>query len=255
MLDAALVTGTFMLGLAGAPHCTAMCAAPCAALTGPGTPPLLAFHAARAAGYAAAGAAAAGGLAGLSGLAEVAVMLRPLWALVHVALLALGLWLLWCGRQPVWLARLGRPMPRAAGAAGWQAMGAPPPAKKRASNATGRAGLAGGLWFAWPCGLLQSALLVSALCSSAAGGALAMAAFALASSAGLLWAPMLARRLGLMAAGTGTVTSASARRPDRARERERWALRAAGLLVAVTSGWALTAGVWHRVAAYCATLV
>ena len=101
-----------------------------------------------------------------------------------------------------------------------------------------RAGLAGGLWFAWPCGLLQSALLLAALANTATGGALAMAAFAVASSAGLLLAPVLWRRLGRSGA----------------RNAEQWALRGAGLLIVAMSGWALTQGLWHRVADYCATL-
>ncbi|MCW5636865.1 MAG: sulfite exporter TauE/SafE family protein [Rubrivivax sp.] len=255
-MEAAIVASTFMLGLAGAPHCTAMCAAPCAALVGRdgGAGAQVAFHLARIAGYAAAGAVAAAGVGTLGVLAALAPALRPLWVVVHAGFLALGLWLLWRGRQPAFLARFGRRgalapaavaggvqpamlQPSMAGA-GWQPMSAPASAARPPGGATVRAGVAGARWFAWPCGLLQSALLVAALASTAAGGALAMAAFAAASSLGLLFAPALWSRLGR--AGTGRA--------------EQWALRAAGALMAAMSGWALTSGIWHRVAEFCATL-
>lgn len=242
-MEATIVASAFMLGLAGAPHCTAMCAAPCAAVVGRDQGPAgtLAFHAARIAGYAGAGAVAAGGLAMLGTLSQVAPVLRPLWALVHAGLFVLGLWLLWQGRQPALLAQWGRaPQPTLA-LAGGQPMRGPTRASVPAGKGGGRvlpAGLAGGLWFAWPCGLLQSALLVAALSSSALGGAAAMAAFASASAAGLVLAPLVWQRLGR--AGSGRA--------------EAWALRAAGGLMAAMSGWALTEGLWHRFAEYCATL-
>lgn len=241
-MEATIVASAFMLGLAGAPHCTAMCGAPCAAVVGRGQGPAstVAFHAARIAGYAGAGAAAAGGLAMLGVLAQAAPMLRPLWALVHAGLFVLGLWLLWQGRQPVLLAQWGRSAQPTLALAGWQPVSTPAragPSGRGAGRAL-QAGLAGSLWFAWPCGLLQSALLVAALSSSALGGAIAMAGFAMASAAGLVLAPLVWQRLGR--AGSGRA--------------ETWALRAAGLLMAGMSGWALTEGLWHRFAEYCATL-
>jgi sulfite exporter TauE/SafE len=163
-------------------------------------------------------------------------MLRPLWALVHASLLMLGLWLLWQGRQPALLAQLGRGAAPVQ-AAGWQPIAAPGVGTLHARPAL-QATLAGGLWFAWPCGLLQSAVMVSALSSSALGGAAAMAAFAAASSVGLLLAPLVWRWLGRGGSGRA----------------ERWALRGAGLLMALMSGWALSHGLWERFAAYCATL-
>ncbi|MFO1286907.1 MAG: sulfite exporter TauE/SafE family protein [Rubrivivax sp.] len=171
-------------------------------------------------------------------------------------LFALGLWLLWRARQPQWLAAIGRrpgpvlaasnaPVASAASASsaapGWQPVAAPSmalaaPAAPAERPAVLRAGLAGSLWFAWPCGLLQSALLVAALANGAAGGAAAMFVFALASSAGLVAAPFVWRKLG---------RGGSARA-------EQWALRAAGAAMAAMSGWALTSGLWHRVAEACA---
>ena len=91
-------------------------------------------------------------------------------------------------------------------------------------------------WVAWPCGLLQSALLVASMSSGAAAGAAAMAGFALASAAGLWAAPWVWNRA---LAGDG------------AAGRERWAVRAAGALLLAGSGWALGHGVWQQVAAFC----
>jgi hypothetical protein len=240
-LQTAVVAAAVALGLAGSLHCAAMCGAPCAALVGRSAGAAAAFHAARVAGYAGAGALAAAGLASLGALAQAAPALRMLWVLAHSALFALGLWLLWQGRQPALLARIGRPSALTATVSGsWQPLrmapaGAPAPPKPQLPW---RAAAGGALWFAWPCGLVQSALLVAALASSATEGAAAMAGFALASSPGLVAAPLAWRWIGRAGARA-----------------ERWALRAAGLLILAMSGWALTQGLWHRVAAYCATLL
>ena len=61
--------------------------------------------------------------------------------------------------------------------------------------ATARSAGLGLAWVAWPCGLLQSALLVAALANMPASGALVMAGFAGASAAGLLLGPALWWRL------------------------------------------------------------
>lgn len=220
-MDSALIASAALLGLAGTPHCAAMCGAPCAALVGPGQPAAVAaFHVARVAGYAAGGAVAAGSVGALLALSGLSPALRPLWALLHAAALALGAWLLWTGRQPAWMARIGR-RPATAAVGGWQPMMGPL-----------RAAAGGSLWVAWPCGLLQSALLVASMSSGAAAGAAAMAAFALASAAGLLAAPWIWSKA---LAGGG----------------ERWAVRAAGALLIAGSGWALGHGVWQQVAAFC----
>lgn len=229
-MDAALIGSAALLGLAGAPHCTAMCGAPCAAAVGRagGVPATLAFHVARVAGYAAAGAVVASAVGALATLAQLSPMLRPLWTVVHALAFSLGLWLLWTGRQPGWMASLGRAPQPAAVTPGWQPVRGP-----------ARAALAGGLWVGWPCGLLQGALLVASLTGSAVAGAGAMAAFAVASAPGLLLAPWLWQRM----SGSGDAAL-----------RERWAVRAAGGLLAAASGWVLTHGLWHQVVAFCATL-
>jgi uncharacterized protein len=221
-MDLALLLSALALGLAGVPHCAAMCAAPCAALTGVNGASSWAFHGTRTVSYAAAGAAAAGSVGALAALAQWTPMLKPVWTLLHAAVFVLGLWMLWQGRQPVWLESLGRGSRRAGG---WQVVRGP-----------ARAGLAGSLWVAWPCGLLQSALLLAALANEPAGGALVMAGFAAVTAAGLMLGPGLWAWLG------GGAVAARA---------QVWGVRLAGGMLAAASGWALTHGVWARVAAYC----
>ncbi len=247
-LDAALIASAALLGLAGAPHCAAMCAAPCTAVVGrDGAAAQAVFHGARIASYALAGAVVASSAGALSALAQASPALRPLWVLVQAAALALGLWLLWQGRQPAWMGAVGR---RAvpglpAGATTVGAISASPLSASATTSGTGaavirlhrqpgavwRSAAAGGLWVAWPCGLLHSALLVAAMSNTAAAGAAAMAAFAALSAAGLVWGPWLWRRLGTRA--------------------EPWAARLAGLALAAAAGWALLHGVWHDIAVYC----
>ena len=226
MSDLALIGSAALLGLAGTPHCAVMCGAACTAATGQGgARASLVFQAARLGGYAVAGAVVATGVGALAALAQVSPALRPLWTLIHAAALGLGLWLLWCGRQPAWMSALGRtatPVPVTP--AGWSPMQMPV-----------RAAVAGSAWVLMPCGLLQSALLMAALTESAQSGALAMAGFAVASSAGLLLAPWFWQRLGRQ----GDVRW------------DRGLTRAAGLMLVGASGWALGHGLWQRVAAYC----
>jgi sulfite exporter TauE/SafE len=99
-----------------------------------------------------------------------------------------------------------------------------------------RRALAGGaLWAGWPCGLLQTALLTAALSATPLGGGLAMAAFALASAPALWLWPWLWRRLGAQASV----------------EVNRWAVRVAGLGLAVGSGFALWHGLWGENGLFC----
>lgn len=214
-----------MLGLAGAPHCTAMCSAPCAAAIGRGGARAgLAFHLARLTSYALGGAVAASTVAALATWSQWAPALRPVWVLLHAAALALGLWLLVKARQPAWMSRVGR-LPQPARPGAWQAVAG-----------TARSAAIGGLWVAWPCGLLQSALVVSAMASHAWAGAAAMAGFALASAPGLVLGPWAWRRV--FPGGDAAA-------------RERWVARAAGAMLVVISAWALGHDIWHQVAVFC----
>jgi sulfite exporter TauE/SafE len=225
-MDAALILSAGLMGVASMPHCAAMCGAPCAAIVGQGTGPrsnALVFHAARVASYAAAGAIAAGGVGGLASLGRNALWLQPLWVLLHAAALAFGGWLVVRGRAPVFAASGSASLRFVPGGSSLQA-----PRRGRARAAT-----SGALWAAWPCGVLQSTLLVAALASGPAGGAAVMATFAASSGAGLWLAPVLWRRI-----ATG-----------RARP---WLARLAGALLMAASAWGLIHALGPRVAAWCA---
>lgn len=220
-MDSALLVTALLMGLAGGPHCAAMCGAACTAIAGRGgaaSSPMLALHAGRVVGYAAAGAIVAGGVSSLGSFETAAPMLRPLWGMVHVGAIALGVWLLRAGRAPRWLSLPG---PRLAALAG-----ARPIRIVRSLPAPARAGLAGACWALVPCGLLQSALLVAALASGPVPGAAVMAAFALASTLGL-W---LAQGLWLRLHGAGDGRRFAA-----------LSVRAAGAVLVASSAFAL----WH----------
>ena len=228
-MNTALIAGAALLGLAGAPHCTAMCSAACGLAVrrcAPAQPVAGAtgFLAGRLLGYAAAGAVVAWAVSSLGALAARAPPLHALWTAFHLAALSLGLWLVVIARQPAWLERIGTA----------------PPAPRSGTIVSGpvRAGAAGLAWFALPCGLLQSALVMAAVADGPLGGAAAMAAFAVTSSSGLSLVPLVLRRW-------VAVRSKSARSPS-------WAVRLAGLGLIATSGWALGHGLWERVAALCA---
>jgi hypothetical protein len=225
-VEAALVVSAFMLGLAGSPHCAAMCGAACTGvLQGCGgaraATASWAFHAGRLAGYAAVGALLAAGVGALQGLGTLAPTFKPLWVLVHVAAIALGLWMAFTGRQPVWMTRW-KPL---AGPSAWQRVAGPLPAAA-----------AGAAWVALPCGLLQSALVVAALANTAAGGAAVMAAFAIASAPALQLAPWVWKKLASGEAGA---------------RRLQWAVRAAGLALAIASIFAVGHDAVSRFAAWC----
>lgn len=216
-MNAALATTALLMGLAGAPHCAAMCGAACTGIVrgcAGGTAQhtsTLSFHGARLLSYAAGGALAAGSVSWLATQGAQVAILRPLWTLLQVAALALGLWLLVRGRQPAWIDNIGRP------GAGRRVIWMQGPAGAAA---------AGSLWVALPCGLLQSALVVAALGSGPLEGATLMALFAAGSGLGLWLGPALWMHLAGRHAGRAQVL----------------AVRLAGLMLALASGWALAHG-------------
>lgn len=218
-----------VMGLAGGPHCLAMCAAPCGALVGQGggqpvrwagpagaalepPPPalgrLVAFHGGRVAGYAGLGAAAALAMDSLAWLTQRTAALQPAWVFLHLAVMAWGVLLMVQARQPAWVEGLGRTVwlrvrPLTAGAGG--------------------VGAAGLLWALMPCGLLYSALLVAALSGGPVQGAATMALFALGSGVWLVGGPWLWGRL----------------RRCINQARADWGTRIAGGLLCAAAGWAL----------------
>ncbi|MRD47974.1 sulfite exporter TauE/SafE family protein [Caenimonas koreensis] len=211
------------MGLAGGPHCAAMCGTACAGLMRAGVNPsrsLWLFQAGRLAGYSLAGAAAAAAVQSFAWLATNSAAIKPLWTLFHLAVLAWGLMLVTRAHQPVWVSNTGRSV--------WS--------RVRPLAASGKGVFAAGaLWAFMPCGLLYSALLVASLSGGPAEGALTMALFALGSAVSLSLAPMLLLRL----QGAGN------------RFRQEWGTRVAGLLLAAAAVWALWMDMAHQVAVWC----
>ncbi len=238
-----LLFTALLMGLAGGPHCAAMCGAACAGLTRNGRD-LLAFQAGRLFGYAALGAIAASAFQGLGWLTAASAAARPLWTLFHMGLLLLGLTLLWQARQPRWIEALGRDVWKrvrrfatAATPAGHTAHIRFTGAAAASVAAAPRRGslplLAGALWAFMPCGLLYSALMVAVLAGSAMGGALSMAVFALGSAVSLALGPWLWRHWQRRLPGD-------------------WGIRIAGALLAGFSAWALWMGDMARAMPWCA---
>ncbi len=244
-MDQALLLSALLMGLAGTPHCLAMCGAACTAAAGGGSPRgLFFFHLGRLLAYSAAGALAAASVGALAAVGQAVAALRPLWTLVHIAALALGFFLLWQGRQPAWMERLGHVRaqpcnkPEQQGGDRWQVIKGP-----------ARSAGIGLAWVAWPCGLLQSALLVAALANTAWSGAMVMAGFAASSAAGLVLGPTLWWRLSARIFSQVPDRRALAGLGLSAAGSVRWA----GAALAAASVWALGHGLWLRVAAWCAT--
>ena len=221
-MSATLTTTALLLGLAGAPHCAAMCGAACGGIAGANGSARAKwwFHAGRLSGYTAGGAVAAATVQSLGWLATQAAALRPVWTLFHLAVLAWGLTLLLLARQPAWVESAAR--------TAWQRVR--PLAARRHGVF-----VAGVLWTLLPCGLLWSALLVASLSGGPLEGALSMALFAGARSPGLLAGPWLFRQL----------------RRVGDRFRRDWGTRAAGLLLAGAAGFALWMDLAHRIAEWC----
>lgn len=229
-MEVTLAATALLMGLAGGPHCVAMCGAACAGIgrtqVGQSTSALWVFQAGRLLGYSALGGLAAASMQGLGWLSVQSAALRPVWTLFHVAAALLGLMLIWQARQPVWLENSARKV--------WRSVSSMTGQFKNANSRLALApiGLLGVLWALLPCGLLYSALLVAAMTSSAAQGAGVMALFALGSSVSLMAGPWLWLRL--RGQGSG-----------------QWAVRIAGLALLASSVWALWMGLVHNTAPWC----
>lgn len=223
-MSTTLAVTALVMGLAGGPHCAAMCGAACAGISRAGRAgtqrSLWSFQAGRLVGYASAGAAVALAVQSFAWLTTHTVALRPVWTLFHLAVLAWGLMLLAQARQPAWVSAAGR--------AAWARI-------RPVAAARGGVFATGALWAFMPCGLLYSALLVASLSGGPLQGALSMALFAVGSSVSLLLAPWLFARL----QQTGN------------RLRQDWGTRAAGGLLALAAAWALWMDLAHRVAIWC----
>lgn len=222
-MQTSMAITALVMGLVGGPHCVAMCGAACAGISRAAAPrsthALITFQLSRLVGYALLGAFAAGSVQGLALLGTHTGAIRPVWAMFHAAVLLLGLALLWRGRQPAWVDQLGQTV--------WHKTR--PLLARMGPRAPLLLGLA---WALMPCGLLYSALLVASLTAHAAQGAAVMALFSLCSSLSLTLAPWLLLRLRGGASGV-------------------WAIRLAGLALAVTSTWALWMGLTQPTGLFC----
>lgn len=242
-MDLPLILAGLAAGVAASPHCAVMCGAPCAALTRGCGRSAGGFHAGRLVGYMAGGAVAAGSVSALAAWSQAAPAVRPLWTLLHLAVLTIGVWWLVTGRPPAWMNRGASaelPLPSAAAAGKGSATALPLRFVSRPGKPM-KAGIAGLAWVAWPCAALQAALVLSAMASSTLGGALVMGAFALGSMPVLAFGPWVWAR---WQARRGRTGSSSA-------QVSTLAYRVAGAGLVMAAGWALTHGLWERVAAWC----
>lgn len=223
-MNFALAGTALVMGLAGGPHCIAMCGAACGGvIRGVGAPPargMATFQAGRLLGYALAGGAAGLAVQAFAFLSTHTAALRPVWTLFHLAVLAWGLMLVAQARQPAWVENTGRSV--------WATVR--PMAQRRGGLLA-----TGALWAFMPCGLLYSALLVASLSGGPVEGAVCMAMFALGSGISLGLAPAALQRL--QALGN--------------RLRKDSGTRIAGALLALTAAWALWMDVSHRVLVWC----
>jgi uncharacterized protein len=224
MLSSLAITALLM-GLVGGPHCVAMCGAACAgigrAAGARSNTAMWMFQLGRVLGYSLLGGVAAASMQGLGWLTTQSAAVRPVWTLLHVAAVVLGLLLLFNARQPVWLESTGKAVwQRTRGWVGGHKLGAPL--------------LIGTVWALLPCGLLYSALLVATLSASPLQGAMVMALFALGTSVSMMAGPWLWLRL--RGEGSG-----------------QWGVRLAGLALSLMSGWAIWMGLVHDTAPWCVT--
>lgn len=224
-MQTSLAVTALLMGLAGGPHCIAMCGAACAGLGQAAgerrNEAMWVFQLGRVLGYALLGGLAAASIQGLGWLTIQSAALRPVWTLFHVAAFMLGLVLLLRAQQPVWLESAARRL--------WSGARA-----LAAGRGRGAPLVVGTLWALLPCGLLYSALLVAAMTGSAMEGAAVMALFAAGTAVSMMAGPWLWLRL----RGSG---------------RGDWGVRLAGLALAASSAWALWMGLVHDTAPWCVT--
>jgi sulfite exporter TauE/SafE len=213
---------TFMMGVAGGPHCVAMCGGACAYIQQNQTKQFdyLIFQLGRICGYASLGAVAAYSVKSLAWVSEQTATLHPLWTFFHVLVLVWGLMLLLLARQPIWADKVGKGI--------WARL-------RQAAGPSKGVFLTGMLWVLMPCGLLYSALLVASLQANPVNGAISMATFAAGSSISLILAPQLWLKL---KSGISWLTDATS-------------MRLAGLLLTLVSATAIWMDLTHQVKIWC----
>lgn len=224
-MQSSLAVTALLMGLLGGPHCIAMCGAPCAGIAKTAgdraTVSLWAFQVGRVLGYSALGALAAASAQALGWMTTQSAAVRPVWVLMHLAVMVTGVLLLVQARQPIWLEDGARQV--------WTRV------RSLQTRWGSGAPLAIGVaWALMPCGLLYSGLMVAALTNGPLDGALVMALFAAGTSVSLLIAPWLLLRL-------------------RGGKSGEWGMRLAGLALVFAAGWALWMDLVHDQAPWCVT--
>jgi sulfite exporter TauE/SafE len=248
-----LLFSALLMGLAGGPHCLAMCGTACMGVSRwPGQSAarsLLLFQTGRVVGYSTLGALAAVSMNALGWLAEETSVFHPLWSMLHIAAVLWGVWLMWRAEQPLWVNRTAQRV--------WQAMSGKTRAVSKQMFAPLWLGMA---WALLPCGLLYSALLVAMFTAGALQGALVMAAFALGGGLMLTVFPWLWSHI----SNWGQVPINNQRKLSRIN----WNLtpirnltpiksmtslgtRISGLVLALTAAWGLYSGLTHSVSPWC----
>jgi len=218
-MQTALIYSALVMGLAGGPHCVAMCGAACTSFTQSSDKPyaIYFYHLGRVCGYALLGAIATFAIQSIAWLSSYSTILHPLWTFFHVLFFSGAVILLIYARQPIWIDQAGRRI--------WQHV-------KKLSQINGGYFYIGMLWALMPCGLLYSAVIIASFNGNPLGGALSMAAFAAGSAISLFFAPWLWLKL-----KTTLV--------------EPYGMRLAGLLLIVASTWAIWMELTHNSKVWC----
>lgn len=220
-METPLALTTFFMGLAGGPHCIAMCGAACGGIQKSAAGiHIWRFHSGRLIGYATLGAIAAASVNTLAWFSNQTLALHPLWTFFHVLVLAWGLMLLFFARQPTWAEQFGRSV--------WEKV-------KRVTSMSGGGVVTGMLWALMPCGLLYSALLIASLNANPISGALSMGTFAVGTSLSLIVGPWFWFKLKNGLSWLGDATS----------------MRLAGLFLTAIAGWAIWMDVMHQTKVWC----
>lgn len=218
-ITVSLISSAFLMGLAGGPHCVAMCGAACAGFSKTPNQPdaIYQYHAGRLCGYALLGAIATLAMQSIAWLSSYSKILHPLWTFFHILVFFWGAMLIIFARQPIWVERAGSQL--------WQKV------KKLTRIRLGFFYI-GLLWALMPCGLLYSALIIASFNGNALGGAISMAAFAAGSSIALFFAPWAWLKL-------------------KTRAIEPYGMRLAGLILSIASAWAIWMDLAHQTKVWC----
>lgn len=217
----ALLVSALAMGIAGGPHCVAMCGAACTGLSQTHANPKLGialYHAGRLFGYALLGAVASFGITSIAWLSDYSAVLHPIWTFFHVLVFCWGMILIVFAKQPVWVDNSGKRV--------WRHI-------KHLSTIRAGHFYVGALWALMPCGLLYSALVIAAFNANPLGGALTMGAFALGSSLSLFFAPWIWLNL-------------------KTKLMEPYGMRLAGFMLAAASAWAIWMQLSHDSKIWCA---